>query len=283
MRLDPNLDLDLDLLPPTIRQAMKAPLTPAPTMSTNSAEPPAKRLRMSSNESTSATSVSTLQDVLPSFVETKQFACYVSSDDLESMIFRTEDLQRVTNTFGSYLFNNGTEGDMKRVFKSCEETASSLRSTLEDLEARATKLVFTAPMELELWLISSTEMDEYISNEANMESLIRKATRSTATMDFLIKTAIERIVDDELSCLASLDGTYLDLTYKKWYSRLDDPDSFVVPIKKAMEEDPTPLEDFEAKIRQYFRRDVVQKATKDFELQLETQWKDLRVCGKTSE
>ncbi|THX51859.1 hypothetical protein D6D08_09720 [Aureobasidium pullulans] len=283
MHLDPNLDLDLDLLPPTIRQAMKAPLTPAPTMSTNSAEPPAKRLRMSSNESTSATSVSTLQDVLPSFVETKQFACYVSSDDLESMIFRTEDLQRVTNTFGSYLFNNGTEGDMKRVFKSCEETASSLRSTLEDLEARATKLVFTAPMELELLLISSTEMDEYISNEANMESLIKKATRSTATMDFLIKTAIERIVDDELSCLASLDGTYLDLTYKKWCSRLDDPDSFVVPIKKAMEEDPTPLEDFEAKIRQYFRRDMVHKATKDFELQLETQWKDLGACGKTSE
>ncbi|THW82365.1 hypothetical protein D6D17_09453 [Aureobasidium pullulans] len=269
MHLDPNLDLDLDLLPPTIRHAMKAPLTPAPTMSTNSAEPPAKRLRMSSNESTSATSVSTLQDVLPSFVETKQFACYVSSDDLESMIFRTEDLQRVTNTFGSYLFNNGTEGDMKRVFKSCEETASSLRSTLEDLEARATK--------------SSTEMDEYINNEANMESLIKKATRSTATMDFLIKTAIERIVDDELSCLASLDGTYLDLTYKKWYSRLDDPESFVVPIKKAMEEDPTPLEDFEAKIKQYFRRDMVQKATKDFELQLETSWKNLRVCGKTSE
>lgn len=154
MHLDPNLDLDLDLLPPTIRQAMKVPLIPTPTMPTNSAEPPAKRLRMSSNESTSATSVSTLQDVLPSFVETKQFACYVSSDDLESMIFRTEDLQRVTNTFGSYLFNNGTEGDMKRVFKSCEETASSLRSTLEDLEARATKLVFTAPMELELLLMS---------------------------------------------------------------------------------------------------------------------------------
>lgn len=102
-------------------------------------------------------------------------------------------------------------------------------------------------------------------------------------MDFLIKTAIERIVDDELSCLASLDGTYLDLTYKKWYSRLDDPDSFVVPIKKAMEEDPKLLEDFEAKIRQYFRRYMVQKATKAFELQLETQWKDLRVCGKTSE
>ncbi|TIA57957.1 hypothetical protein D6C76_10674 [Aureobasidium pullulans] len=50
------------------------------------------------------------------------------------MIFRTEDLQRVTNTFGSYLFNNGTEVKIKqysRRAKPCHLTSDSTQHSIQ--------------------------------------------------------------------------------------------------------------------------------------------------------
>ncbi|CAD0091882.1 unnamed protein product [Aureobasidium vineae] len=97
-------------------------------------EPAFKRQKMSSDTSTSTLSYETTITAT-----TAQSVCLVGSEDLSSMVFHAADLQRVTNSWSTHHPLTGAEFEMKMSFKACENTANSLRSTLESLEVKAAK------------------------------------------------------------------------------------------------------------------------------------------------
>lgn len=50
------------------------------------------------------------------------------------MVFHIADIQTATNSWASHRPLTDVETDMKASFKACEDTANSLRNTLESLE-----------------------------------------------------------------------------------------------------------------------------------------------------
>jgi hypothetical protein len=103
---------------------------------TQSLEPATKRLKMSS-----VNSESTIASDTADSTTTGQISLSVASEDLSNMMFHVADLQRVTNSWVSHHPLTGAEAEMKASFKACEDTANSLRDTLEALEANAASLV----------------------------------------------------------------------------------------------------------------------------------------------
>jgi hypothetical protein len=88
----------------------------------------------------SVTSESTLASETPNVTTGGQVSCSVASEDLSSMMFHVADRQRVTNSWALHHPLIGAEAGMKASFKACEDTANSLRDTLESLEVYAASL-----------------------------------------------------------------------------------------------------------------------------------------------
>lgn len=97
-------------------------------------EPSSKRQRMSSD-----TSESTLAIDAPPAEVLDPGACWVASEDLSSMVFQTAHLQRITDSWASYVPLVYGETLMKRDLKECQDTVNSLRNTLESLEIKAAR------------------------------------------------------------------------------------------------------------------------------------------------
>jgi DNA mismatch repair ATPase MutS len=107
-----------------------------------SLEPTPKRQKTSS-----VTSESTLAAETSNVTPIEQGFCSVASEDLSSMMFQVADLQRFANSWALHNPSIGTEFEMKASFKACEETANSLRDTIESLEVNAASLASAQDLE----------------------------------------------------------------------------------------------------------------------------------------
>jgi hypothetical protein len=103
-----------------------------------------KRQKMGSidSESTLANETAT------STTTSERVSLSVASEDLSSMMFHVADLQRVANSWAALHPLTGTESEMKASFKACEDTANSLRNTLESLEFNAASLASIQDLEI---------------------------------------------------------------------------------------------------------------------------------------
>ena len=91
-------------------------------------------------------------------------------------------------------------------------------------------------------------------------------------MEFLVLSGIDRVVSDEFSRLSNLKETFYDLNYKYWELDENDNGTFRFAIKKALDEDPEPLADFEPKVKEHFKRQMLERAANDFKHQLQMQY-----------
>ncbi|KAH0362354.1 hypothetical protein KCU65_g8093, partial [Aureobasidium melanogenum] len=223
-------------------------------------EPSPKRQKMSSD-----TSESTLvsDDLFAAVVDPG--ACWIASDDLSSMVFQTAYLQRIVSSWNEYVPLVYGETLMKRSFKKCQDTVNNLRSMLESLEVKAVK---DAQPRTDNVTVSWHRTIE------DQKARAAKEAKSAATMDFLILSGIEKIVDDEFSRLCNLDEVFFDITYKSWNEEEGEKGTFRHAIKKALEEDPDPLADFETKVKGHFKREMLDRAANDFKRELQKQYEE---------
>ncbi|KAK6002689.1 hypothetical protein QM012_001439 [Aureobasidium pullulans] len=244
-------------------------------------EPSPKRQRISSDPSTS-----TLSGETASTATITQSSCWVTSEDLSSMVSHTADLQRVTNSWAKHHPLTGAEFEMRKSFQACEKTANSLRSALESLEVRAIEdssacTCGDKPGEPH----NTSGADASKDNESEKGTMpIVKLLKINKTREFLVKSGIERIIDDEFSKLSRFEGTLRDSTYQRWISHKG---TFRDKIKRIIKEDTDSLVNFESKVKGYFQSDMIERATNEFKQKLEDQWKKhekltLRVISKVN-
>ncbi|KAG9587666.1 hypothetical protein KCV04_g8999, partial [Aureobasidium melanogenum] len=219
--------------------------------------PSPKRQKMSSD-----TSESTIADETPFATVIDPGACWVASDDLSSMVFQTAYLQRITSSWNEYVPLVYGETLMKRSFKECQDTVNSLRSTLESLEVKAAKDA-QPPID--------DVIDSLHRGVEDQKARAAKEAKSAATMEFLVLSGIEKIVSDEISRLSNLQGSYWDLTYKYWDLEEANEGTFRYAIKKALDEDPDPLADFETKVKGHFKHQMLDRAASAFKRELQKQ------------
>ncbi|KAH0333391.1 hypothetical protein KCU81_g9878, partial [Aureobasidium melanogenum] len=223
-------------------------------------EPSPKRQRMSSD-----TSESTLASDDPVAAVIDPGACWVASDDLSSMVFQTAYLQRIISSWNGYVPLVYGETLMKSSFKKCQDTVNSLRNTLESLEVKAAKDA-QSPMKDFIASWHRKLEDQQVKDE--------KEAKSAATMEFLILSGIEKIVNAEFSRLCNLDEVFFDITYKSWNEEEGEKGTFRHAIKKALDKDPDPLADFETKVKRHFKREMLDRAASDFKRELQKQYEE---------
>ncbi|KAG9739431.1 hypothetical protein KCU73_g9480, partial [Aureobasidium melanogenum] len=156
--------------------------------------PSPKRQKMSSDTSESTLTSETSPDTV-----IDPGACWVASDDLSSMIFQTAYLQRITSSWHEYVPLVYGETLMKRSLKKCQDTVNSLRSTLKSLEVKAAKDAQPPIKDV---------IDSWHRTSEDQEARAAKEAKSAATMEFLILSGIEKIVNDEFSRLCNLDEVF---------------------------------------------------------------------------
>ena len=88
-------------------------------------------------------------------------------------------------------------------------------------------------------------------------------------MEFLVKAGIWRIVYDEFAALSKFQGMIREYTYDRWVCHRA---TFRDSIQKAIELDPEPLVNFEAKVRRQFQNDMIDRAVSEFKRNLKVQW-----------
>ncbi|KAH0028052.1 hypothetical protein KCU78_g3764, partial [Aureobasidium melanogenum] len=192
-------------------------------------------------------------------------ACWVASDDLSSMIFQTAYLQRITSSWNEYVPLVYGETLMKRSLKKCQDTVNSLRSTLKSLEVKAAKDAQPPIKDV---------IDSWHRTFEDQEARAAQEAKSAATMEFLILSGIEKIVNDEFSRLCNLDEVFFDITYKSWNEEEGEKGTFRYAIKKALDKDSDPLADFETKVRGHFKREMLDRAASDFKRELQKQYEE---------
>ncbi|KAG9593052.1 hypothetical protein KCU77_g3057, partial [Aureobasidium melanogenum] len=184
-------------------------------------------------------SESTLTDETPLATVIDPGACWVASDDFSSMVFQTAYLQRITSSWNEYVPLVYGETLMKRSFKKCQDTVNSLRSTLESLEVKAAKDA-QPPID--------DVIDSWYRTIEEQKAKAAKEAKSAATMEFLVLSGTEKIVNDEFT--------------------------FRYAIKKALDKDPDPLADFETKVKGHFKRQMLDRAASGFKRELQKQYEE---------
>jgi hypothetical protein len=122
-----------------------------------SLESPPKRQKMSS-----VASESTLAGEVSNVTATGQASYSVASEDLSSMVFHVVQLQRVADSWALHYPLTLAEFEMKASFKACEETANSLRDTLEGLEVSAASLASAQDLEAAI-----SDLHDFSKNDKN--------------------------------------------------------------------------------------------------------------------
>ncbi|KAG9940998.1 hypothetical protein KCU85_g9769, partial [Aureobasidium melanogenum] len=213
----------------------------------------------------SDTSESTLAIDAPPAEVLDPGACWVASEDLSSMVFQTAHLQRITDSWASYVPLVYGETLMKRDLKECQDTVNSLRNTLESLEIKAARTSHSDTGDV---------TDNSYATPEDQEARAAKEAKSAATMEFLVLTGIGKIVEIEILRLCNLKGTYWDLTHKQWFVEEASEGTFGKAIKKALDEDSDPLADFETKVKGHFKRQMLERAINDFKRELQKQYEE---------
>jgi DNA mismatch repair ATPase MutS len=113
----------------------------------------------------SVASESTLAAETSNVTPTGQVFCSVASEDLSSMMSQVADLQRFANSWALHDPLTGTEFEMKASFKACEETANSLRDTIESLEVNAASPASAQDLEAAISNSHDPSKDNNVDNE----------------------------------------------------------------------------------------------------------------------